>query len=97
MLPARPGQTSWYMPVIPVLERQENSRESKASLGYIASFRLALATQKNPISKKKKNYIKYYHFLLFIPHPTPCFDLLLFSSQLWKYYELFDGELSKER
>lgn len=41
---ARPGQTLQYMPAIPKLERQENFRESEASLGYIANFRLALAT-----------------------------------------------------
>lgn len=38
------GQARPNLAAIPKLERQENFRESEASLGYIANFRLALAT-----------------------------------------------------
>ena len=46
----------WRTPLIPVLrrQRQANLSDLEASLVYRASSRTARATQRNPVSKKKK-------------------------------------------
>jgi hypothetical protein len=46
----------WHTPLIPALGRQRQARisEFKASLVFTVSSRTARATQRNPVSKNKK-------------------------------------------
>jgi hypothetical protein len=50
------SQAWWRMPPIPALGRQIS--EFKASLVYRVSSRTARATQRNPVTKKKKKTTK---------------------------------------